>query len=116
MRTRDNSPRHRGPGLSDITRAGDTETPSAEEGSAAQRDKKTVSGNDVGSEGELDADVDDDGVDVKNDDVDVDVENNGEDMEVENDVEDVDVENESSDGEVSMTVEAPSTWHSDWRT
>ncbi|KAI9991656.1 hypothetical protein PInf_017002 [Phytophthora infestans] len=52
---------------------------------------------------------------ARNDDVDVDVENNGEDMEVENDGEDVDVENESGDGEISMTVEAPSTWHSDWR-
>ncbi|KAI9983359.1 hypothetical protein PInf_007379 [Phytophthora infestans] len=71
MRTRDGSPRRRGPGLSDITRAGETETPSAEEGSAAQRDEETVSGNDMGSEGKLDVEVDDDGVDVKNDDVDV---------------------------------------------
>lgn len=98
MHARDSSLRRRGPGLSGVTRASDTEppVPGAEqfEDSAEQEDEDASAG--------FDNREDVEGLD------DVDV------LTVENDGEEASNEEDRSDGNVSVTVKAPATWHADW--
>ncbi|KAI9994696.1 hypothetical protein PInf_011523 [Phytophthora infestans] len=119
MRSRDGSPRRRGPGLSNVTRAGDTDAAlSAEQASTGQGDKET------GAVSDVDDSHEEPGFsDVVNDGEDMDVENEGKVVDVENDDEGADVDNDaeeayqdeaSEDGEISVYVDAPSTWHADW--
>ncbi|KAI9990764.1 hypothetical protein PInf_018329 [Phytophthora infestans] len=93
MRGRDSSSRRRGPGLSDVTRAGDTDAAlSAEQASTEQGDEETGAVSDV-----HDSHEEPGYSDVVNDDEDVDVENEGEDVDVESDGESAYVDNDAEE-------------------
>ncbi|ETM41862.1 hypothetical protein L914_12377 [Phytophthora nicotianae] len=112
MRTRNGSPRRRGPGLSDAKRAADMEPPlSAEQESTEQGDEEIGAGSDDHNSHEDPSDLG-----VENDDEDVNVENDGDDVDVENDAEEASNDEASNDGDVSVSVDALSTWHADWDT